>query len=718
MLKIVCLILSLTFSIYSLDLRIGATSSLTYNNISKSGAAAAPTLCIPATNGLKLGVKYVNEHIFPLTLDGIEYEKMTLVVEDDEYDDLVSREYYEEWLENDEFDFYLAPYTTISDPNRAPPETTITNLFEEAEKVFLSLYSPYSEFSNYPRQWAFSVGTTFEEYMRGTVIPYRFHKAKSAVYIKSRTSVQGMCNEELTDYLRKNGIEVVGTYNISDAGYNQYVPFEKYPKELLDNLTEIAHNVSRQYDPDIWYICSANAKIGIYMRHKMKQINYTPRAMVGICSDEIRDWEYPETHGFMTCITSYRTDAKFVDDGFGNVTTFINMYKEEFGEEPTSFAIHGALVVRILGETLKLARTTDQYTVRDFLRRYTTNSLKGKISWDANHRQSNTGFLMQANLTGHMHIIAPYETATTEHIYPEPEWFERKYDKNRYKNTEIAFIVVTVLCIALNVFWAVFVIIKRENKTIKAGSPIFLIIILVGSTIAYTYNFVVLPSLSDQVAMCHLKRWLLGVGFALLFNALLAKTWRVDRVFSTKSLEVFSITNLDVMKIVIFLTSTFVMWLVLISAFLPSNTIEIINEPNKPYYNNYVCPSKTVTKGFDGLLITNGILVIIAATILGIKVRQIPLNRYDESKVIGFSIYNGGFFGILLLIINNIDLSYINNYILTCSLLIVSNLITVNTLMFHKLQYLKNPNSSKSSDKSTPMESYNRSRDSFNESKA
>lgn len=680
-------------------IKVATTQSIDPNNLEKPGAVNVYLITEPTINGFQYGLDYVNEHIFPLTIDGEVYDKMELIIEDDKYDENLAFDIFENWLTEDKYDFYLSPYLSISDPPGV--EYTLTKLVEDHEKIYLSTSSPYSYFSNYPNQWSFSLETSFEAYMRGTIIPLRIQQAKSAIILNSNTSTIGMCDDKFIESLAFNGIEVIDDIPFSDLNTSQNRNISTYPEPIMNHLREIV-NENIKKDPDIWYMCTGNSKLAAVVRKFMKEDhNYTPRAMVNICGSNWNSYEDIDDNllGYITCIVGTTDDTKYKDDGFGSLNEFKKNYFNKFGNDSiyNSYAELSSLSIRILADILKLSGTKDQYINRDILRRYSTTTFKGIISWNSNHMQNNNGFLLQSNLTN-MNIISPYETATVEHIYPEPEWFERQYDKNRYKTAEIVFMTITTLCIVSNFIWAFFILINRNRTTIKAGSPLFLYIILIGSTIAYLYNFVSLPSLSHTVGSCHAKKWLLGVGFVIVFSSMFVKTWRVMVLLTTRTIDLIVITNMDVLLRVIMISTPMIVLLIVNSLITPKSGItRIVLDTHRPYYDYYQCASNTAVNVIQWVSIAYGILLFIIGAFFGFKVRSVPMNIYDESKIIGFSIYNVGFFGVLLLIINNIELSYSNKYVLTCALLIVSNLITINTLMIHKVIYLSNSSSVKGS---------------------
>jgi len=121
----------------------------------------------------------------------------------------------------------------------------------------------------------------------------------------------------------------------------------------------------------------------------------------------------------------------------------------------------------------------------------------------------------------------------------------------------------------------------------------------------------------------------------------------------------------------------------------------IVPDPNKPILNYKVCesrPGQWKTIAVFALCLYQGALIL-AAFSLGYRLRNVPLSLFNESKVIGFSMYNVGFFAVLLLILELVlGNSERTILFLARSFLVMSaSLITVGTLMSHKLymQYFK-----------------------------
>ena len=100
-------------------------------------------------------------------------------------------------------------------------------------------------------------------------------------------------------------------------------------------------------------------------------------------------------------------------------------------------------------------------------------------------------------------------------------------------------------------------ILRRGTMVVRAAQPFFLIMVAVGVLIMAS---VLIPlsfddggkplSMSDfrRVAICQSQPWLGFVGFSVTFSALLAKTWRVNRIFhATADHTRITVTERDVL---------------------------------------------------------------------------------------------------------------------------------------------------------------------------
>jgi len=98
-----------------------------------------------------------------------------------------------------------------------------------------------------------------------------------------------------------------------------------------------------------------------------------------------------------------------------------------------------------------------------------------------------------------------------ELVYPFPSWEEREISARDWDEAGIIICIVTFLCILVSIVYIVFTIKFRESAAVKADSPIFLIIIVVGAILIQCVCFIEVAlffSGSNVTAfsfLCHLR---------------------------------------------------------------------------------------------------------------------------------------------------------------------------------------------------------------------
>jgi len=134
---------------------------------------------------------------------------------------------------------------------------------------------------------------------------------------------------------------------------------------------------------------------------------------------------------------------------------------------------------------------------------------------------------------------------------------------------------------------------------------------------------------------CLAYPWLLGIGFMIMFGCLFAKTWRLWRLFSSKSLKAQVISNSFVLKIVIVTLIPMIALLIVWSAI---DGIDVVREFTD-YDDNLVheiCKTHTywwaIFAGMIGFVLLTG-------CILTFLIRNLP-PEFNDAEPIGFSMYN------------------------------------------------------------------------------
>lgn len=174
-----------------------------------------------------------------------------------------------------------------------------------------------------------------------------------------------------------------------------------------------------------------------------------------------------------------------------------------------------------------------------------------------------------------------------------------------------------------------------ETPVVKAAGRELSFMLLAGCAVCYIGVFILLMKPSSFT--CIIQRFFLGAGFSIVYSALLTKTNRIYRIFTsakkTRKRPVFIsprsqliiASALAAIQIIVFAG-----WLILET---PGTRIEVPD--NHEAYAVLRCNCKE-----SSLLISlsYNMLLIIICTIYAVLTRKIP-SSFNESKFIGFTMY-------------------------------------------------------------------------------
>jgi hypothetical protein len=163
---------------------------------------------------------------------------------------------------------------------------------------------------------------------------------------------------------------------------------------------------------------------------------------------------------------------------------------------------------------------------------------------------------------------------------------------------------------------------------IRASSPAFLQVLLVGVTLAIISVFPSTGELSD--ASCTVRTWLFVLGFVMSYGACLLKNWRVYRLWSDASMRIIRISNLHLVGYSSIFMIPFTLLLIVWT---------VIDKPSAVIRGaNLICePGKSIVWS---LLEFIGIgLMLVAGVVLAFMTRAIP-QLYNECKHIALASYN------------------------------------------------------------------------------
>lgn len=264
--------------------------------------------------------------------------------------------------------------------------------------------------------------------------------------------------------------------------------------------------------------------------------------------------------------------------------------------------------------------------------------------------------------------------------------------------------------------WTIFLLTHHNHPVMMAASPVFCAGILFGGLMVFVSIFTWMPNLINSTAVCMLRTWLLPLGFMIMFGSMLAKTDRICRIYygiyqSKTAAKVIKISNGQVALIVVAIAIVQCILSVLMTTVTGiESTIHVVDQ-YRVSNNFWVCSFSKTLKVLFGINVAYGGLLLLWGTYLAFRIRKVPISAYDESKIIGFSIYNSAFFGVIVIVIqlavgnSNRDVTFI----ITAVCCFLGAVITTSTLFASKAFAIYKPGYLEDSTHSSSMTPYQRS---------
>ncbi|KAJ3100389.1 hypothetical protein HDU96_010359 [Phlyctochytrium bullatum] len=208
-----------------------------------------------------------------------------------------------------------------------------------------------------------------------------------------------------------------------------------------------------------------------------------------------------------------------------------------------------------------------------------------------------------------------------------------------------AFVALVAICSLFTLGLLAYMVINIQVKIFKASSPVFLALIILGSNISFAgvWIFSQYPMSSET---CVLFGWFKYIGFAVVFGALLVKTYRIMVIFASKKNKVRKLSDgLMLIYFVIFVA----IWVAILAIWtiLPSQRpyLEINSIAQVARNGTVTAIFQTPSCNFNDY---NYVCLGSMATTLAFGVCA-----FNESKWIAMAIYNWVVIGIVLNAIAN-----------------------------------------------------------------
>ncbi|KAM3915642.1 metabotropic glutamate receptor 3-like [Leptodactylus fuscus] len=231
---------------------------------------------------------------------------------------------------------------------------------------------------------------------------------------------------------------------------------------------------------------------------------------------------------------------------------------------------------------------------------------------------------------------------------------------------------VCISCLGiLSTIFVVGVLVWNNNTPIvKASGREFCYILLSGVLLLYimTFFFIAQPS----VVICSLRRLGLATSFSICYSALLTKTNRITRIFTSVKKGIAQPRCINLVSQLSICLALVTCQLVGLSIWLivdPAEVTESISPDNK--YRILMCKSGDMTILFSLLY---DVLLILLCTAYAFKTRKYPEN-FNEAKCIGFTMYTTCIIWLAFLPISYVTFNYpkVKSRILICHIPSIAN---------------------------------------------
>lgn len=199
-----------------------------------------------------------------------------------------------------------------------------------------------------------------------------------------------------------------------------------------------------------------------------------------------------------------------------------------------------------------------------------------------------------------------------------------------------AIIIVIATCVGLitTASFAVFYLVFYKHKIIKASSRELSAILLVGLMLCYILPFFFLTK--PSIAICTIRRFLVGFCFAVCFSALLVKTNRIHRIFNRSSEQLKTQPRFISPLSQVLITFS----LIAVQIFIAILWLAIEHPSVTHTYTSRTTELKCGASSDIGLIVSLGynLLLLILSTYFAFLARKIPEN-FNEAKFINVTLY-------------------------------------------------------------------------------
>ncbi|XP_055922412.1 metabotropic glutamate receptor isoform X1 [Eupeodes corollae] len=175
--------------------------------------------------------------------------------------------------------------------------------------------------------------------------------------------------------------------------------------------------------------------------------------------------------------------------------------------------------------------------------------------------------------------------------------------------------------------------INHDTPLVRASGRELSYTLLIGILVCYSNTFALIAK--PTIGSCVVQRFGIGVGFSIIYSALLTKTNRISRIFHSASKSAQRLKYISPQSQVVITMTLIAIQIIITMVWM------IVEPPGTRFYypdrTEVILKCKIQDMSFLFSQLYNMILITIC-TVYAIKTRKIPEN-FNESKFIGFTMY-------------------------------------------------------------------------------
>lgn len=274
--------------------------------------------------------------------------------------------------------------------------------------------------------------------------------------------------------------------------------------------------------------------------------------------------------------------------------------------------------------------------------------MTGNIKFTESDRSEYSFIVAQTRKNGHTEIVGRCSNGGAVELYRDKISFKNcepiiessiKYAQVEFPaplSWAICGICLVLICLSL--ISMLILHIHRRHPVVRKSSPLFCQLVLFGNIILLTG--VILFGVKVSVTVCVLRGWFVTIGFGMIIANLLAKTYRILRIYSALDVPAHAVQDRQLLKftMVIIALEIIILCIGTFGSGLPRPVV-IVSQAD-PLYSYPTCETPNPDVGIAMtivIVIFNGILVLLLGLVAYLT-RNVA-SAYNESKYLAIATY-------------------------------------------------------------------------------